>query len=69
VLPPEHQLEEGRLARAVLADESDAVAPPQLEERLPQNGSPVELHAHVVQADQAHGCGVLAFRRYGGGVS
>ena len=61
--PPEHQLEERRLARAVLADEPDAVAPPQLEERLAQHRSPVELHAHVVQADQAHGCPCV-----GGGV-
>ena len=54
--PPEHQLEERRLARAVLADQPDAIAPPQLEKRLSQHRSPVELHAHVVQADQAHGC-------------
>ena len=51
---PEHQLEQRRLARAVLADEADAVAGLEAEERLAQDLGVLEAHVDVVQPDQAH---------------
>ncbi|MNW63489.1 hypothetical protein D3C74_417040 [compost metagenome] len=76
LLAPQDELEERRLARAVAAHEPDALALAELEVGVAQHDLVVELHAHGVQADQAHRgpLGLRAARRhdpehYAGGLS
>ena len=50
----EDQLEDGRLAGTVLADQAHPVPGFEAEERLTEDLGVVEAHADVVQPDQAH---------------